>query len=276
MDRAADHLRPETLLADTRWLRGIGRGIAGESAADDLKQETWLHARLRHGGRRKRLRSCGPRLVPPYDGPMGEPQSPTSIHVRQAVRGDQASLNWIVTRFSPLLRAQAAWRLGPRLRARVDPDDVVAEAWLVALRRLGDLVHDDGRSTPRFIAFLGTTILRIANRKIDEAVRQARVQAVEPGGSETPGVADDLAATVTGAVTNAARTELGAAIDRELAALSDRDREVILLRLVEGLSNEEAAAELGEAPNTVSHRYRRALAKLREALPESMLDDFVG
>jgi RNA polymerase sigma-70 factor (ECF subfamily) len=195
--------------------------------------------------------------------------------VRQAVRGDRESLSWVVTRFSPLLRAQASWRLGPRMRALVDADDVVAEAWLVALRRLGDLVHEDGRSTPRLIAFLGTTILRIVNRKIDEAVRHARRLAPPPSDSERPDVGADLAATVTGAVTHAARSELAATLDAELAALADRDREVILLRLVEGLSNEEAAAELGEAPNTVSHRYRRALAKLREAFPESFLDDFV-
>lgn len=81
------------------------------------------------------------------------------------------------------------------MRAGVDPDDIVAQAWLVALRRLEDLVHDDGLSTLRLIAFLGTTILRIVNRRT------------------------------------------------------------------------------GEAPNTVSHRYRRALAKLRQAPPESILED---
>src|SRR5436190_209181 len=42
MDQNADHLRPESLLADTRWLRGIARGLAGEAGAEDLTQQTWL------------------------------------------------------------------------------------------------------------------------------------------------------------------------------------------------------------------------------------------
>jgi RNA polymerase sigma-70 factor, ECF subfamily len=198
----------------------------------------------------------------------------TSIHVRRAVRGDRESLNWVVERFSPLLKAQAAWRLGARLKGRVDPEDVIAEAWMIALRRLDDLVHDDGRSTPRLVAFLGTTVLRIANRKIDEAVRSARRFATAGAEKDAPQPVDELQATVTGAVTKAARSELGAAIEAGLAGLATKDREVVLLRLVEGLTNEEAARESGEAPNTVSHRYRRALEKLRRALPESIWDEF--
>jgi len=48
---------------------------------------------------------------------------------------------------------------------------------------------------------------------------------------------------------------------------------VILFRAVEGLSNQDAARELGELPTTISHRYRRALTRLREALPGSVLDE---
>lgn len=199
--------------------------------------------------------------------------SPTSIQVRRAVRGDRASLSWVVVRFSPLLKAQASWRLGAAMRSQIDPEDVVAEAWLVALKRLDDLVHDDGRSTPRLLAFLGTTILRIVNRRIDEAVVGARRIAPPPADEDAPGPVDELQATVTGAVTHAARSELSAALEACLAELGDKDRQVILLRLVEGLTNEEAARELGETPNTVSHRYRRALARLRQAMPESFLDE---
>src|SRR5262249_39322042 len=87
----------------------------------------------------------------------------TSQHVQLALRGGGTSLDWIVTRFSPLLKAQAAWRLGAKLRSQVDPDDVVAEAWLIVFRRLSDLDRGGGRTTPRLLAFLGTTILNIVN-----------------------------------------------------------------------------------------------------------------
>jgi RNA polymerase sigma-70 factor (ECF subfamily) len=202
------------------------------------------------------------------DGPV------TTWHVQRAIRGDQESLAWVVAHFSPILRAQASWRLGARLRGQVDPDDVVSDAWLVVLRRLPDLDRDGGRTTPRLLAFVGTTILRIVNRRIDQAIRLGRTTPQAPAKDEEG--ADALAgleATVTGAVTNAARNELARALAACLAELADKDREVILLRVAEGLSNDEVARELGEAPNTVSHRYRRALEKLRKAVPESLFDE---
>jgi RNA polymerase sigma-70 factor (ECF subfamily) len=197
----------------------------------------------------------------------------TSRHVDQALRGDRASLGWVVTRFTPLLKAQAAWRLGPALRKRYSAEDIVAEAWLVVLRRLGDLVNDRGRSTPRLMAFLGTTVLNITNRRIDEHLRRTASHP-PPSAKDADDDLRDLADTVTGAVTNAVRNESAAAIDAALAQLADKDREIIILRIAEGLSNNEAALQLGEAPNTVSHRYQRALEKLRKALPESFFEDF--
>jgi RNA polymerase sigma-70 factor (ECF subfamily) len=205
----------------------------------------------------------------------GAPDPPTSVRVRDAIAGDRESLGWIVTRFSPLLRAQASWRLGPDLRDKVEVDDIVAEAWLVILRKRADLALDSRRATPRLVNFLGATILNLVNRRIEAAARQRRRLGPLPASPDSAAdPMDELEATVTGAVTNAARNELGVALEACLTALPEKDREVILLRIVEGLSNLEAAEALEESPNTVSHRYRRALQKLREIVPDSLLDDF--
>jgi DNA-directed RNA polymerase specialized sigma24 family protein len=67
---------------------------------------------------------------------------------------------------------------------------------------------------------------------------------------------------------------MAAALEATLRQLSSNDLEVIFLRVVEGLSNQEAALRIREASNTVAQRYRRALARLRDALPDSFLDDF--
>jgi RNA polymerase sigma factor (sigma-70 family) len=194
--------------------------------------------------------------------------------VRDAVAGDQDGLDWVVRRFAPLLRAQAEWRLGAGLRGIVDPDDVVAEAWLVVLRRRADLDRGEGRRTPRLLAFLGTVILRIANRQLDQAARRRRTFAPAPTDSEASDPAHEVAAADTDAFTKATRTELGVALASALDALSEADRRVVSLRIVEGRTNEEAAEELGEPSNTVSRRYRRALAKLRAATPAGFFEDF--
>ena len=59
-----------------------------------------------------------------------------------------------------------------------------------------------------------------------------------------------------------------------LAALSDGQRAVLVLRFYEDLSEADTAAVLGIAPGTVKSRVSRALARLREALDaESDRDD---
>jgi RNA polymerase sigma factor (sigma-70 family) len=184
---------------------------------------------------------------------------------------DDTKVSWVAARFTPLLKAQAAYRIGTVLKDRVLVEDVVGEAWLVALRRLGDLVQEEGRHTPRLLAFLSTTIVHIVNRRIDEILRRGRLPGAGPGtGGPARDLADDRAAEITGAVTHAVRGEIAAAIEEGLKALPPQDRQVIILRAVEGLSNQEAAKELGEPPNTISHRYQRALKKLRDRLPGSV------
>ena len=207
----------------------------------------------------------------------GNPDAPddaTSIRVRGAIAGDRESLGWIVTRFSPLLRAQATWRLG-HLASEVDVDDILAEAWLVMLRRRNDLVLDGRRATPRVLTFLGTTIVNLVNNRIKAAVKQKRRTAPHPNPELEIDPLDEVAATVTGALTAVARGEIGNRLGASLAALPDKDREVVLLRAVEGLTNLEASRELGEEPNTVSHRYRRAIEKLRAIVPDSLFDDLL-
>ena len=44
---------------------------------------------------------------------------PTTMHVRRAIDGDRTSLEWLVTRLSPYLRAQASYRLGPAMSRRL-------------------------------------------------------------------------------------------------------------------------------------------------------------
>ncbi len=53
---------------------------------------------------------------------------------------------------------------------------------------------------------------------------------------------------------------------RSLKRLDDRDREVLMMRFVEGLPPKEIAVILGERENTISVRITRALKKLRMIL----------
>jgi RNA polymerase sigma-70 factor (ECF subfamily) len=66
--------------------------------------------------------------------------------------------------------------------------------------------------------------------------------------------------------TGAADQELSAALSAALGSLPDEQREVVLLRDVEGLTAPEAAAALGISVEALKSRLHRARAALREAL----------
>ena len=58
-----------------------------------------------------------------------------------------------------------------------------------------------------------------------------------------------------------------------LDALSADDREIMVLRGIEGLPHKEVAARVGDSPENVAVRYHRLLRRLRELLPGSVLQD---
>lgn len=191
------------------------------------------------------------------------------MHVRQARAGDAASVSWLVERFSPALLAQARYRLGSKLRRVCDAEDLVADVWVVALPKLSEVGDEERRLTPALMRFLSTTLAyRLSNLL-------QRYIAKRQGGSTASARQElaDLPASTTGAISVAMRNErcaqLLAAIDR----LDQLDRDIVVLRGIEQQPNDEVAAKLGMEPNTVSHRFRRALHKLRDRLRGTVFDE---
>jgi len=208
-------------------------------------------------------------MTEPDRAPSPETARPdlTSLHVRQAGLGDALSLDWVIKRFSPLLLAQAAWRLGPELRVLYDPEDLVNDVWAVTLPKLSELPARDGRSTPVLLKFLATTLLYRVNNLVKKHVtgaasRRDRMSALSELPLETSGV-------VTQAVHHEIRSRISAAIEE----LDSIDRQVIILRGIEQNSNETAALVLGISENAASMRYQRALMRLRAHLPGSVFED---
>lgn len=131
-----------------------------------------------------------------------------------------------------------------------DAEDLVSEAFVVALRRLDDLPSDSGEA---FAWLVGTVRKLAANhrRRRDTQERHWR-EAVRDGWHTTESPEDAVA-------------------DRErclaaLAALSPVDRELLLLVAWEGLTTEQAAAVLGISRNTLAVRMFRARQRLQDHL----------
>ncbi len=199
--------------------------------------------------------------------PSPPPADLTTQHVARARAGDAASLAWLVERFSPLLLAQARYRLGPRMANRITPDDVVQDTWALSLPHLAGLTPRDGRSTPVLLRFLSTTLLRQVNNLL-----RWRMHAAEEGGDASAPFRS-LSAETRGPLTRAMHLESRSLVLAAIDELAERDRELVVLRAIEQRANEEVAELLGLAPNTASQAYRRALERLRARLPRSAFDE---
>jgi RNA polymerase sigma-70 factor (ECF subfamily) len=201
----------------------------------------------------------------------------TTLKVRSALAGDDEARAWIVLRFSPLLLAQARYRMRNRLRRYYDPEDVVADAWQRALPRLGDFGRDERRSTPRLVAFLAT----IVTYRVNELIRQwahsplGGLRGDDGASSEVtslPARQPDPYADVLRNLVS--KDEVGRAMAM-IEELDPRDREILVLRKVEGLSSSAVAKRLGVSTNVVDTRLSRALARLRARWQDSVLDELV-
>jgi RNA polymerase sigma factor (sigma-70 family) len=205
----------------------------------------------------------------------GEGESLTSIHVQRAREGDAESLSWLVERFTPLLLAQASYRLGPHLRRLVEPEDLVAEVWAVAVARLPTLRWERERHTPTMLSFLSMTLLNLVNNAARKALRDQAVlreSDMTPEGEESDSPLQRIAADTT-IVTEVLRKERARAVMDAIEALSPDDRAILILRGIEQVPNWSVAERLSLKPNTVAHRYRRALARLKAQLPGSVFDE---
>ena len=82
-----------------------------------------------------------------------------------------------------------------------------------------------------------------------------------------------LAADGTSVMAGAQRHETQRAVHEALQRLPDRDREILVLRGIEQMSNNKVAEILGVQPSAVTMRFQKALLRLREKLPDSVFAD---
>jgi len=187
--------------------------------------------------------------------------------VQRLQAGDATALEGVMERYSArLYRLAFGITRSPR-----DAEEVLQDVFLTAFRKIGAFEQR---------AKLGTWLYRITT---NVALNKRR------GLAATVEVAlDDLLPTYLAdghragdrsfLLTDWSETpeeefvtgEGRAALDRALAVLPDGYRAVLVLRDVDGLSNEEAADALGESVSSVKSRLHRARMALREIITRSL------
>ncbi len=191
-------------------------------------------------------------------------------------RGDSAAEGLLLERHRSRLRQMIALRLDRRLCARVDPSDVLQETLAEAAAKLADYARD--RPLP-FYPWLRRLawerLVHLHRRHVRTAKRSVkREETWLPLPDESAlQLADRFASRSSSPSARLHQSEIRSRVREALARLSDRDREVLVLRYLEHLSTREVAAVLGLAESGVKTRQLRALQRLRELLDDRLAED---
>jgi RNA polymerase sigma-70 factor (ECF subfamily) len=148
------------------------------------------------------------------------------------------------------IHGYVAQRLGPD-----HAEDVVADTFLVAFRKRAQ--YDPARAGVR--AWLYGIATKLVGRHRRLEARTLRALGRYGADPDAPGPEEGVALRVSA---QSLRPNLAAA----LAGLQQRDRDVVLLVALAGLSHEEIATALGIPYGTVGSRLSRARKKLRASL----------
>ncbi len=203
-------------------------------------------------------------------------QSPSEIlrEVQRAASGDRALWGDLLERHRGRLRKVVALRLDPRLEGRVEPSDVIQEAFLDASRRLPEYAGDPA-PMPFYLwlrFLVGQSILEQQRRHLGAQVRDVRREISLYRGSMPEASSAAIAAQLLGRLTSpshaAVRAERKLRLQEALNRMDPIDREVLVLRHYEQLSNGEAALVLDLDKSAASKRYARALIRLKDLLAE--------
>jgi RNA polymerase sigma-70 factor (ECF subfamily) len=170
------------------------------------------------------------------------------------------------------LRRMVAVRLDERLLGRVDPSDVIQEAYLEAAKRMSEYTREPS-PMPFFlwVRFLTLQQLQLAHRKhLGVHARDAAREVSIHGGAVPEASSAALAAQLLGRDTRASEAAILAErklrLQTALEKMDPVDREVLALRNFERLSNGETARVLGLSDSAATKRYVRALRRLKDVL----------
>ncbi|WP_343115970.1 RNA polymerase sigma factor [Ostreiculturibacter nitratireducens] len=158
-------------------------------------------------------------------------------------QGDGEAARVLTERLAPL-----AFRLARRMLGdEAEAEDVAQEAMLRLWQAAGSWRAGEAK--------VSTWLYRVASNLATDRLRRRRGVGLDAAGDpedERPGVVQELIAA-----------DRAAALETALMALPDRQRQAVVLRHLEGLSNPEIAEVMGlgvEAVESLTARGKRALA----------------
>lgn len=198
--------------------------------------------------------------------------------LEEARRGDAAAVERLLTVHRDPLRRLIGLRLDPALAARVDASDIVQDVLLEAHRRLQDYLKNPAMPFRLWLRHIAKDHIIDAHRRHRQAQRRSldREQPIVPAvlaDHSSYELAGQLVDPELTPASEAIRREMQRRLDAAITELDEDDREIILMRHREQLSNQDVARELDLSEAAASMRYLRAVRRLREMLIPSVESD---
>ena len=190
----------------------------------------------------------------------------TAELLRRAREGDGVAFSRLFEHYRPYLVRMIQFRLDDRLRHRVDPSDVVQETHLEALRRFQSYLEHPDVPFRLWLRPLAAERISMLRRYHLHTARRASGRELRIPDDSYLHLALQLPGSGTTPSQLVSKEELAARVRGAVERLDPADREVIVLRVFEGLSHEEVAYLLGIDAAAARKRHSRAIVKLHRLL----------
>jgi RNA polymerase sigma-70 factor (ECF subfamily) len=185
--------------------------------------------------------------------------------------GAPGAVDKLLGEFREPLRQVIGLRLDPAVARRVDASDIVQDVLIEANQRLTEYLKKPDMPFHLWLRHLAQDRIIDTHRRHRLAQRRS-VDREQP--IARPAWADESSASLVAQLIDTERTPASEALRLELQRrlqaaidqLADDDREIILMRHHEALSNQEVAHALELTEAAASMRYLRALRRLRTVL----------
>lgn len=185
--------------------------------------------------------------------------------------GDAGALNEFFQRYRSRLRHMVQLRMDRRLQGRIDPSDVLQDAFLEAVRHLDGYLAEPRIPPYLWLRYLvGMQLKALHRHHLGVKQRDAKLEVSIFQGPIPAADSLQLASRLLGNLTTPSeavlRSERMQRLHAALIEMDPIDREILTLRHFEHLSRAESALELGIEEAAATKRYLRALQRLKVLL----------
>lgn len=203
----------------------------------------------------------------------GEDSTDTKRLLDRALDGDRLAIDRLFDRHLPAVKTSIRRRVSPRARARFDASDVIQETHRTAREKFDDFLSRRPMSFRLWLIMNAQQRLVDLERRHILAAKRAIDREVPLPDASSLNLLGALASKVKAPEDALVAKEQAQVVRRCLAQLAELDRQVLMLRIFDGLKNIDVSAVLEITPDAAKKRFARAIERLRMLLVEAGIEE---